>query len=559
MTIHEPKFRKLFLQWFPINELILCFIALFVFNNYIKHSEQVIRADGLGYYNYLPAIFIYNDLNFEFTDTLQTEFYKHKEANAGILRKVNGKGVNKYFVGTAVMQSPFFLGGHLIAKNSEKYAADGYSEIYQRGIYHAALVWSLIGLLFIRLSLSYLGIHRWWIFWIQAAVFLASSLPNYIVTDASFSHAYSFALVSIWTYLIISFKPEEARKLLWIGLVLGLIVLIRPVNILVILFLPFLLHVSGKKLSDITMYFLNRKMLFLSFVIFGLVISIQVLIWNLQTGQWLVRSYGDESFNFSEPHIIDFLFSYRKGFFIYAPVFFVFLILGIGIWVMKKSWMNIATFILPFLVSVYVLSSWWVWYYGESFGSRVMIDFYPFAILVAVPIYQLKRQILKWLVVPIITCFSYLALVQTYQYKNYILLGDAMHKEAYWTVFLKTDEKYQGYLWQEKFNSNMKKDELLRLTGIPLDVLFSEPLIQNFEVSKLYSRLVVVINGNCSYSNGTNRFMVSIDDSLGTNHRYLEKAIFKSNAKENFSGSFQLPFFFEPLEFNRYTLVWFNL
>jgi hypothetical protein len=526
-----------------------------VFNNYIKHNEQVIRADGLGYYNYLPALFIYNDLNFEFTDTLQTEFYKHKEANAGILRKVNGKGVNKYFVGTAVMQSPFFLGAHLIAKNSEKYAADGYSEIYQRGIYHAALVWSLIGLLFIRLTLSYLGIHRWWIFWIQAAVFLASSLPNYIVTDASFSHAYSFALVSIWTYLIISFKPEKSRKLLWIGLVLGLIVLIRPVNILVILFMPFLLHVSGKKLSDIKMYFLNRKMLLLSFFVFGLVIGIQALIWKIQTSQWLVRSYGDESFNFLDPHIIDFLFSYRKGFFIYAPVFFVFLILGIGVWVIKKSWLNIAIFILPFLILVYVLSSWWVWYYGESFGSRVMIDFYPFAILVAVPIYQLKRQILKWLVVPIITCFSYLALVQTYQYKNYILLGDAMHKEAYWTVFLKTDEKYQGYLWQEKWNEQWEKDKLLTIRNISVKDISEHAVTADFKIERTYQRIAVLIKGNCSYQSGTNKMLIALDDSMGNNQYYNEQLFFKSNARENFSGKFQLNYFINTTELGTYKLV----
>jgi hypothetical protein len=555
MTMRVHKFREFFFRWLPLNELILCFVALFVFNNYIKHSEQVIRADGLGYYNYLPALFIYEDLNFNFTDTLQTEFYNHQEANRGIIQQVNGKGVNKYFVGTAVMQSPFFLVAHLIAKNNGEYKADGYSKIYQRSIYHASLVWALIGLLFIRLTLSHLGVNRWWIFWIQASVFLASSLPNYIVNDASFSHAYSFALVSIWTYLIISFKPEKALKLLWIGLVLGLIVLIRPVNILLILFLPFLLVISGKKLSDIKIFFLNRKVLLLSFLIFGLVVSIQALVWYLQTGQWIVRSYGNESFNFADPHIIDFLFSYRKGFFVYAPIFFVFLILGIGIWAIKKSWLKIALFILPVLVLVYVLSSWWVWYYGESFGSRVMIDFYPMILLFAVPIYDLKGRIIKWLTIPLIAFFSFMALVQTYQYKNYILLGDAMHKSAYWTVFLKTDEKYQGYLWQEKFDSDWTKDELLRITDIPLHFLFSEPLIQNFEVSKAYSRLVVVIKGNCSYSDGTNRFMIAIDDSLRDNHRYLEKAIFKSNAKENFSGSFQLPFFFDPLELNRYTLV----
>ncbi len=555
MTLNKNKFGAFLWKWFPLNEIVLCVVALFVFNNYIKHQDQVIRADGLGYYNYLPAVFIYKDLNFKFTDTLQTEFYTHREANQGIIQKVNGQGVNKYFAGTALMQMPFFLGAHLLAQSSDQYAADGYSSIYQRGIYHAALVYALLGLLFLRFSLSHLGIKKWWIFWIQAAVFLASSLPNYIVTDASFSHAYSFALISIWTYLIISFDQNKPKKVIWIALVLGLIVLIRPINIIVVAFIPFLLLLAGKKFSDIRIFFSDKKMLAFGALVFGLVVAIQPGIWFLQTGQFIVRSYGDESFNFLNPHFFEFLFSYRKGFFVYAPVFFVLLLLGSIYWIKNKSWCQLASFYVPFTLLIYVLSSWWYWSYGASFGSRVMIDFYPFLALAAVPFFRKAHLALKWFSLLAIGFAAYLALIQTYQYKHYIITWDSMTKSDYWTVWLKTENKYRGYLWQEKWNPELVEKELLALNNLSVDSLLTEPLKVALHIDADYKRIAVRVNGNCSYELGKNRFLIALDDSLGNNLHYVEKAIFLSNAKEQYSGPIQLVYFLDVPKSGTYVLT----
>jgi hypothetical protein len=555
MTFKSSKIGAFLWKWFPLNEIVLCFAALFIFNNYLKHNNQVIRADGLGYYNYLPAVFIYKDLNFNFLDTLQTEFYNHKVDNQGIIRQVNGRSMNKYFAGTAMMQMPFFLGAHLVAKSSDQHAADGYSKIYQRSIYHAALVYALLGLMFLRFSLRNFGIHHWWIFWIQVAVLFASSLSNYIVMDASFSHAYSFALISVWSYLMLSFDPKKPHKIIWIALILGLIVLIRPINIIILAFVPFLLVLAGKKLQDFRLFFSHRKMLLLAILCFSIIVAIQPIIWYLQTGQFVVRSYGDESFNFLDPHLMDFLFSYRKGLFVYAPVFFVFLVLGSFFWIKMKSWRIFASFCIPFVILIYVLSSWWYWSYGASFGSRVMIDFYPLLALSAVPFFNRVHLLWKWFSIPIIAFAAYLALVQTYQYKHYIITWDDMTKEAYWTVFLKTQDKFRGYLWQEKWDPDWVKEEILSTENISLEHLLKEPLNLEFRITKNYQRLAVLITGNCSYSDGTNRFMVAIDDSLGNNQYYHEQAVFKSNAQENHTGPIQIVYFIKPLKIGSYSFI----
>ena len=95
-------------------------IALFVINNYLVRPEFFIKADGKGYYDYLPAAFIYNDLNFEYTDTLQTEFYDQKSYTSGYLHTVNGHQINKYFPGVAVLWMPFFAAAEKVSEEVGK-------------------------------------------------------------------------------------------------------------------------------------------------------------------------------------------------------------------------------------------------------------------------------------------------------------------------------------------------------------------------------------------------------------------------------------------------------
>ena len=121
-------------------------IALFVINNYLVRPEFFIKADGKGYYDYLPAAFIYNDLNFEYTDTLQTEFYDQKSYTSGYLHTVNGHQINKYFPGVAVLWMPFFAAAHTYALYSDMYAANGYSQPYQESIFYAAVFFLFLGL-----------------------------------------------------------------------------------------------------------------------------------------------------------------------------------------------------------------------------------------------------------------------------------------------------------------------------------------------------------------------------------------------------------------------------
>lgn len=538
-------------KYFPLSELILLVVLLILVNNFFKKNDRVIQADGLGYYHYLPATFIYKDLSFQYLDTLKTELYNHQTENDGIIRKVNHGRVNKYYLGTALMQTPFFLIAHQTAKFNDDVPADGYSSVYQNWLYYAALFYALLGLYFVKLTFRYFEIHDFWSFLVQGAILFASSLVNYIVTDPAFSHVYSFALISIWVYLILTYTHKNPKKLLWIALVLGLIVLVRPINIIVLIFIPFLVFLKGDNMRDVISYFSNKLILISSAFLFFLVVSIQFYVWHTQCGQWYVSSYGDEGFNFSDSHFFDFLFSYRKGFFIYAPIFLLVMLLGLIHWIREKSWYLVLSFIGAFSILIYVLSSWWYWSYGASFGSRVMIDFYPLIILAIVPLLRSSRWILKLSLIPFIGFASYAAVIQTYQYKNYIITWDSMTEADYWRVFMQTDDKYRGLLWQEKWNPDLIEKELFTV-NYSCDSLMQNGLYFNVEMDKNYNRIAVLFRGNCSDVSGKNRVLLSIDNLEGVNQYYHEQRIFMGHGELDYRGPFELVYYISSLDQKTY-------
>ena len=44
-------------------EFLFIFLYIFILNIYIGKQETTINADGIGYYEYLPSLFIHKDMN----------------------------------------------------------------------------------------------------------------------------------------------------------------------------------------------------------------------------------------------------------------------------------------------------------------------------------------------------------------------------------------------------------------------------------------------------------------------------------------------------------------
>jgi len=194
----------------------------------------VIDWDVTSYYSYLPAFFLKKDLSLKFFDE-DPEFYRlNKQYNPQ--KCPNGNYVIKTSMGMAVMYLPFFAVAHVAAKLFG-FPDDGYSEPYQVMIQFSGLFYLVIGLFFIRkLLLLYYSEKVTAI--TLACILFGSNLFYYASVLGAMSHAFTFCLASVFIWYGIKWLVKaDFKTSLVIGVVFGLIILIRPVNLFLFLFL----------------------------------------------------------------------------------------------------------------------------------------------------------------------------------------------------------------------------------------------------------------------------------------------------------------------------------
>jgi hypothetical protein len=187
--------------------------------------------------------------------------------------------------------------------------------------------------------------------------------------------------------------------------------------------------------------FLNKKTLLITGIACFVLMLPQLFYWHIKTGHFIFDSYINPGvgLDFSSPHIINVLFSYRKGWFIYTPVM---LFAVAGFYFLYKN--NRAIFypvLFYFLVSFYIICCWTYWYYGAAFSCRPVITSYPLlAICIGYFLLFIQKQnfFIKTAFTLGVTFFIFLNQFQWWQLKNYILDPYRTTKEYYWAIFLKT-------------------------------------------------------------------------------------------------------------------------
>ena len=409
-----------------------------------KDEKRVIEWDAISYYAYLPATFIYHDLSLSFADN-------YKGSHKFIVwpdRGPEGKYVIKTSMGLSLLWTPFFLAGHAVAHLS---GADtgGYSPPYKLFLLLSALFFLTVGLIYLRkilLASSTDGVAAL----VIAAFVIGTNLFWYTLYQGTMSHVYSFALISafIWYsmkwYGYDNIPPSpSAAAALRLGLLLGIITLIRPTNIIIVIFFLFYGVASAETL--------RRRIgeLFLSYWQLAIIVSAAFLVWVPQliywkemTGQWLYFSYGsDERFFFADPAIIQGLFSWRKGLFLYTPLMIMAFAGIIALWKRRSPHALPVTLFVP--LNIYIIFSWWCWWYGGGFGQRAFIDSY---VLMAVATAALltpgmatrNTGEIKWtqrLTLAAFLLFTSLGILQNIQYYNGAIHWDSMTREAYLDSF----------------------------------------------------------------------------------------------------------------------------
>jgi len=426
--------------------LIMAFLMLFYTWQHGRYNGNYINSDGKGYYAYLTAIFIYQDLDYNFVDDYEMKYYA-PESYFHFKSDINGDVANITFAGIAVLLLPFFLAAH-IGSMVLGLPTDGYAPLYQYGVGFAAIFYLLLGLWGLKKLLEIYGVNKYHIILVQGIIAFATPIYFYTTVDASFTHVYSFSMITLFFYYAKRYFMDARHQHLYIAsLLFGLIVLIRPTNMMVLAAVPFLAGSWPQLRERIIGLFTAYKNLLIALVILGMVVSIQPLLYFAQVGEFFIWTYTGVGFNFADPHLLDVLISYKKGLFVYTPIL-LFSLLGFFHLIRRSAYEALFLFLYMFLFT-YVISSWWSWWYGMSYGHRAFLDHYVvFAILFGLALSDQKFKPARYMIYIVTPVLIWFNMLQVYQYKNWILYWD-MDEEMYWRVFLKTDKEYHGLLWKE--------------------------------------------------------------------------------------------------------------
>ena len=419
-------------------------------------KNKVIDNDVVSYYAYLPAGIIFHDLNFSFVKDLPPGF----SGKIWLGTAPNGKPILRMTMGLAILWLPFFLLAHLFSKVMGIEAL-GYSWPYSLSIFAATIFYLLIGLLFLRkILLKYFSEIITGITLLLVVV--ATNLMFYTISEPGMSHVYSFSLITIFLYMTFKWVEQPtALSSLILGLLAGLIVLIRPVNGLVLVF-PALLSINS--FDEFYQRLITRwKFIALAGLAAVLIAMPQLIYWKMQTDQLFFNSYMDQGrFYFANPHVLDGLFSFRKGWFIYTPVM---LFSVAGLFFLKQYVKGFTMSVIVFLaLFIYVIYSWWCWWYGGSFGARPMIDTYG---LMAIPLAAFLAAFAKksfWqqgVIGLLLVLMISLNQIQMNQYRTSLLHWDSMTRKAYFSIFLKKNwpEGYDKMIQIPDYDKALKGED----------------------------------------------------------------------------------------------------
>ena len=433
MAIRKPKYSLI---------AALLIALVFSFLKLTHPPNNPISYDVYGYYLYLPAAFVYDDIKLENIEVFEglIEKYNSTPTFYQVTRVDDDKWVVRLFMGMSYFFSPGFFAAHIYASNSDLYPADGFSLPYQRGLWLIGLVYTLIGLFVLRKVLL-----RFFDDKISALIllliYLGSNLFFFAVYGSDIPHVYLFTLYPVILWFTIrwheSHRPVHA---IFLGLFLGILIISRPSEIFAI-FIPLLWGVSDKKSlqEKIKLIYTYRlQVLFLALAMFAAIFP-QLLYWKTVTGEWVYSTYNDpgSGLDLLSPHFGRALFGFRKGLFLYSPIMIFGFIGLIPLYRYNKSiFFGIFLFIL---FNTYIISSFSTLF---SFGWRAFVQSYgvlviPFGYFV----YWVFRQKL-WIRISflaVVLFFTFVNLFQTWQLTKGFIDGSRMTGKYYCKTFLKTN------------------------------------------------------------------------------------------------------------------------
>jgi hypothetical protein len=399
-------------------------------------------GDSWGYYVHLPATFIYHDVgdytkSYEAVKKYDAAQPDPKVDKYGVRPTPTGKFAVKYSHGLAILFAPFFAIAHGFCSLTKLYPADGFSPPYMLANGFAVLFYVFLGLFYLKRLLNRFFTEG--VVWaVVLSISVATNLLYFTTYNSIMSHAPLFACYCFLLFATDSFYRSPQRKwAIWVGIVYGFIALIR-MNELYAVFIPLFWGIG--KWADFKERLLFFRDYFKKYIVsvalpVVLIFLPQLIYWHFVSGQWIYNAYVGEKFDFANPHITEGLFGFGNGWIPWTPIM-LFAIFGLFALRRYARFAFLPTLlILP--LHIYVIYSWWCWYYINGLGSRPMVEMYAllaFSLGAFYTVLMRFKTVGTVLVTCIVLFFSGFNILKIYQEHEGLIWAQFSNRAFYWEM-----------------------------------------------------------------------------------------------------------------------------
>lgn len=234
--------------------LVITSVTWVNFNHVFWENQHVIEHDVNQYYSYLPAFFYEKDLTLNFlNDTInqkiETRYYQPNKTT-------NNKLIIKMSMGMAISYLPFFTVAHFYCKLFN-IPANGFSPPYHFALQFSTLIYFLIGLFYLwKVLLNYFNKSVSTI--TLLLICFATNVFFYLTFKAALSHIIGFTGIAMFLFYLIEWhKTPNYKTSIKLGLLIGFLTLVRPINILIVLIFVLYNVTTLKDLKNKIIFFGN--------------------------------------------------------------------------------------------------------------------------------------------------------------------------------------------------------------------------------------------------------------------------------------------------------------
>ena len=347
-------------------------------------NPRLYSSDEIQYFAYLRSLWFDHDLSFE---NEYRYFYERGVAKSDGFHETflerqteTGRRINFATIGCAILWTPFYAAGHVIALASGA-VPDGYSKPYVGAVALGSAVYGFAAVVLSILSARRLGLDA---FVPALAIWMGTPLSFYMYIAPPFSHACSAFGVALFIYVWLRVREDwSPAGLAALGATAALMAMIREQDAFFVVG-PALDWALGhlrfstpksqlptpKQLPTprIQLPITKVQGMIAAVVAFAAVFSPQAIAYMVLNGHIGPHSSVSHKMTWTAPHALQVLFSPEHGFLFWTPLAAVALV---GLMLRRQRVFALLLVIVAF--QVYVAGSVESWTVAGAFGQRRFI------------------------------------------------------------------------------------------------------------------------------------------------------------------------------------------